>query len=55
MTTVNVTTTSSTVTVSDDGNTVVVRTGEVISETVNALLARVTALEDVNYLVLEDN
>jgi hypothetical protein len=55
MTSVNVTTTANTVTVLDDGETVVVTTGNITQATFDALLARVTALENVNYLLLEDN
>jgi len=54
MTSVNVTTTVNTVTVSDDGSTVIITTGNVTQATFDALLARVTALESVNYLVLQD-
>lgn len=55
MTSVNVTTAANTVTVLDDGETVVVTTGNITQATFDALLARVTALENVNYLLLEDN
>jgi hypothetical protein len=54
MTSVNITTTVNTVSVLDDGETVVVTTGNVTQATFDALLARVTALENVDYLVLED-
>jgi hypothetical protein len=65
MTSVNVTTTQNTVTVSDDGGsvtvnaddsgTVTVTTTGIAQTTYDALVARVAALEGVNYLVLEDN
>jgi hypothetical protein len=45
MTSVYVTTTSNTVTVSDDGAIVTVRNGEISADTFNALAARVTATE----------
>ena len=54
MTSVNITTTVNTVSVLDDGETVVVNTGTVTQATFDALLARVTALENVDYLVLQD-
>ncbi len=54
MTSVNVTTTANTVTVSDDGETVVVTTGAISQTTYDALVARVTALESVDYLILQD-
>ncbi len=55
MTSVNVTTTANTVTVSDDGETVVVTTGANVSQaSFDALVARVTALESVDYLILQD-
>ena len=45
MTSVNVTTTQNTVTVSDDGSTVTIKTGDVSQDTFDALLARVAQLE----------
>jgi|31_taG_2_1085359.scaffolds.fasta_scaffold64048_2 hypothetical protein len=54
MTSVNVTTTANTVTVLDDGETVVVTTGDVTQATFDALVARVVALESAKYLVLQD-
>jgi len=55
MTSVNVATTQNTVTVSDDGGTVTVTTTGIAQATYDALVARVGALEGVNYLVLEDS
>ena len=46
MTSVNVTTTSNTVTVLDDGETVVVTRGDVTQATFDALVARVTNVEN---------
>jgi len=46
--------TSVNVTVLDDGETVVVTTGDVTQATFDALVARVVALESAKYLVLED-
>jgi len=64
MTSVNVTTTQNTVTVSDDGGsvtvnaddsgTVTVTTSGIAQATYDALVARVAALESVDYLVLQD-
>jgi hypothetical protein len=45
MTSVYVTTTANTVTVSDDGAIVTVRTGEISADAFNALEARVTVVE----------
>lgn len=53
MTSVNITTTSNTVTVLDDGETVVVTTGDIRQETFAALEARVAALESLNIMLLE--
>lgn len=53
MTSVNVTTTANTVTVLDDGETVVVTTGDVAQATFDALEARVAALEALNIMLLE--
>ena len=55
MTSVNITTTKNTVTVSDDGSIVTVTTTGITQATYDALVARVAALESVNYLILEDN
>jgi len=46
--------TSNTVTVLDDGETVVVTTGAIAQTTYDALVARVVALESAKYLVLQD-
>ena len=54
MTSVNVTTTQNTVTVSDDGGTVTITTAGINQATYDALVARVAALESVDYLVLQD-
>jgi hypothetical protein len=64
MTSVNVTTTQNTVTVSDDGGsvtvnaddsgTVTVTTTGIAQAAYDALVARVAALESVDYLVLQD-
>jgi hypothetical protein len=54
MTSVNVTTTQNTVTVSEDGSTVTIQTGDVSQYTFDALVARVAQLESVDYLVLQD-
>ena len=54
MTSVNVTTTKNTVTVSDDGSTVVITTTGISQATLDALVARVAQLESVDYLVLQD-
>jgi len=54
MTSVNVTEIKNTVTVSGDGGTVTIRTGDISQETFDALVARVTALESTDYLVLQD-
>jgi hypothetical protein len=54
MTSVNVTTTRNTVTVSDDGSTVIVKTGDTSQATYDDLVARIEQLESVDYLVLQD-
>lgn len=54
MTSINLTTTVNTVTVLDDGETVVVTTGTVTQATFDALLARVEALEALNILLLQN-
>ena len=54
MTSVNVTTTQNTVTVSDDGSTVVITAAGVSQAALDALVARVAQLESVDYLVLQD-
>lgn len=54
MTSVNITTTKNTVTVSDDGSIVTVTTTGITQATYDALVARLAALESVNYLVLQD-
>lgn len=53
MTSVNVTTDVNTVTVLDDGATVIVTTGSVSKATFDALEARVTALEALDIMLLE--
>lgn len=53
MTTVNVTTTTNTVTVSEDGGTIVVTTDQISQSTFDALQARVAALEALDILLLE--
>jgi len=55
MTTVNVTTTQNTVTVSDDGSTVTVQTGNISQDTFDALVARVSQLESTTALVTQLN
>ena len=45
--------TSVSVTVLDDGETVVVTTGDITQETFDTLAARVTALEALDILLLE--
>jgi len=64
MTSVNVTTTQNTVTVTDDSGSVTVNADDsgavtvtttgITQATYNALVARVAALESVDYLVLQD-
>jgi hypothetical protein len=53
MTSVNVTTVANTVTISDDGETVIVTTGAISATTFDALEARVAALEALNIFLLE--
>jgi hypothetical protein len=53
MTSVNITTDINTVTVLDDGATIIVTTGSVSKDTFDALEARVAALEALNILLLE--
>lgn len=55
MTTVDVTTTQNTVTVSDDGSTVAVRTGDISQDTFDALVTRVSQLESTTALVTQLN
>ncbi len=53
MTSVNITTDVNTVTVLDDGATIVVTTGSVSKDTFDALEARVAALEALDIMLLE--
>ncbi len=53
MTSVNVTTDINTVTVLDNGATIIVTTGSVSKNTFDALEARVAALEALDILLLE--
>ena len=55
MSTVNVTTTQNTVTVSGDGSTVAVRTGDISQDTFDALVTRVSQLESTTALVTQLN
>jgi len=53
MTSVNVTTDINTITVLDDGATIIVTTGSVSKDIFDALEARVAALEALDILLLE--
>ena len=53
MTSVNITTDINTVTVLDDGATIIVTTGSVSKDTFDALEASVAALEALDILLLE--
>ena len=53
MTSVNITTDINTVTVLDDGATIIVTTGSVSKDTFDAIEARVAALEALDILLLE--
>jgi len=55
MTAVNVTTMQNTVTVSADGSTVTVQTGDISQDTFDALVTRVSQLESTTALVTQLN